>query len=188
MRFGIKSVTMDDLARELAISKKTIYQFFKDKNEVVRLTTESHMEKEIKEFEEIHDQASSAIEEIYLVSRVFRQRILGLNPSVLNDLERYHPDAWEVFISYLKRFKVKLEETLSRGIEEGNFRQEIAPNILAVLRLHEIQMCFDPRLFPPNEFDYKQVQLQLIDHFFNGIVTEKGKQLMDSYHNNPTVS
>jgi len=188
MRYGIKSVTMDDLAKELAISKKTIYQFFKDKNEVVCLTTRAHLEKEQRDISDIHSQAENAIQEIYLISKIFRQRVLGLNPSLLFDLERYHPEAWAIFQEYREVFMSQLRETLQRGQEEGYFRAEIDVDVMAVLRLHEIQVSFDPRIFSPNHFDYKQVQMALTDHFVNGITTQKGKQLLDSYHNNSTVS
>lgn len=179
---------MDDLARELAISKKTIYQFFKDKNEVVCLTTKSHLEKEKKDIEDIHTRSENAIHEIFLISKIFRQRVLGLNPSLLFDLERYHPEAWAIFQEYWSVFSRQLTSTLSRGMEEGFFRPELDVEVLAVLRLHEVQLSFDPRVFSPNQFDYKQVQLQLTDHYVNGITTVKGKQLLDSYQNNPTVS
>ena len=67
--YGIKSVTMDEIARELGISKKTIYQFFKDKDEVVQEATKYLLECDYREYETIHQQASNSIEELFLISK-----------------------------------------------------------------------------------------------------------------------
>jgi len=145
------------------------------------------LEREKHDLEAIREEAENAIEEIHKVSQLFRQRILGLNPSLLFDLEKYHPEAWTIFEGYQDVFIKLLKATLARGKEEGFFRPELDADILAKLRLHQVQLSFDPRVFPPNQYDYRQVQLQLIEHYFNGVVTEKGKQLLDSYQNNPSA-
>ena len=66
--------------------------------------------------------------------------------------------------------------TLRRGIDEENFRPEINIDGLTFLRLEQVQMSFDPRLFPRDKFDFKEVQMQFFDHFVNGIMTEKGRK------------
>ena len=174
--YGVKSVTMDEIARELGISKKTIYQFFKDKDELVCQATYYLLECDRKEFEEIQTQADNSIEELFLISKCLRRIFENLNPSILFDLKRYHPKAWDIYIDFKENFFMgTVRKSLYRGIEEGYFRPEIDVEILAVLRLEQVQMSFDPRIFPRNQFDFKEVQMQFFDHFVNGIFTDKGR-------------
>lgn len=174
--YGVKSVTMDEIARELGISKKTIYQYFKDKDELVCESTLYILECDRKEFDEIQAQAGNSIEELFLISKCLRRNFENLNPSILFDLKRYHPKAWDIFIDFKESFfKQTVRQTLQRGINEEYFRGEIDVEILTVLRLEQVQMSFDPRIFPRNKFDFKEVQMQFFDHFVNGILTDKGR-------------
>lgn len=167
---------MDEIARELGISKKTIYQFFKDKDEVVSEATKYLLECDRKEFETIHEQSANSIEELFLISKCLRKNFETLNPSILFDLKRYHPKAWEIFLEIKENFfKETVRKSLRQGIAEGFFRPEIDVEILTVLRLEQVQMSFDPRIFPRNEFDFKEIQIQFFDHFVNGIFTDKGR-------------
>ena len=174
--YGIKSVTMDEIAREVGMSKKTIYLYFKDKDELVCETTRYILECDRKEFEEIQSQADNAIEELFLISKCLRRNFENLNPSILFDLKRYHPKAWEIFLAFKETFfKESLRNSLRQGISEGHFRAEIDVEILTILRMEQVQMSFDPRIFPRNQFDFKEVQMQFFDHFVNGIFTDKGR-------------
>jgi hypothetical protein len=66
---------------------------------------------------------------------------------------------------------------LNEGINGGYFRKDINPNILARLRVEEVQMSFDNRIYPTSKFDFKEVQMQLFEHFLQGIMTDKGRDL-----------
>ena len=174
--YGVKSVTMDEIARELGISKKTIYQYFNDKDELVCEATKHILECDRQEFEEIQEQADNSIEELFLISKCLRRNFENLNPSILFDLKRYHPKAWDIFLKFKEQFfKENVKKSLRRGIEEGYFRPEINVEILTILRLEQVQMSFDPRVFPRNQFDFKEVQMQFFDHFVNGILTDQGR-------------
>jgi AcrR family transcriptional regulator len=167
---------MDEIARELGISKKTIYQYFKDKDDLVCEATSYILDCDRKEFEEIQTQSDNSIEELFLISKCLRRNFENLNPSILFDLKRYHPKAWDIFIEFKEKFfKETVRQTLNKGINEGYFRPEINVDILTILRLEQVQMSFDPRIFPKGQFDFKEVQMQFFDHFVNGIFTEKGR-------------
>jgi AcrR family transcriptional regulator len=179
MRFGIKSVTMDDIAKHMSISKKTIYQYFRDKNDLVLMVTKSHLEREKKEIEIIKEQTSNAVETLIEESLCLRKNITDMNPSVLFDLKKHHKEAWELYLQSKETVYIKsLMQTLERGIAEGYFRPEIDPEILAVLRVEQIQMSLESLIYPRSRFEFKQVQLQLFDHFLNGLVAEKGRRLL----------
>ena len=185
MRFSIKSITMDDIARHMSISKKTIYQYFKDKNDLVLQVTQAHLEEEKREIEKIKEQTSNAIETLIEESLCLRKNITDMNPSLLFDLRKYHHQAWGMYLDCKEKVYIKsLQETLEKGVAEGYFRPEIDPKILAVLRVEQIQMSLENFIYPRSRFEFKEVQTQLFDHFLNGLLSEKGRRLLKKLEKN----
>ena len=92
-KYGIRSVSMDDIARELTISKKTIYQYFKDKDDLVSTVTKKQMDMERREIEEIEKSSVDAIDELAKMSVCVRKNLKEINPSLLFDLQKYHRKA-----------------------------------------------------------------------------------------------
>lgn len=182
VRYGIRSVSMDDIANNLAISKKTLYQYFKDKDDVVSQATMAIIEKDRGVFLEMKESSANAIEELSKVSGCLRRMFDEMNPSLLFDLNKYHPDAWEYYLKYKNEFIFQMiTDNLTRGVKEGNFRDDININILARLRVEQVQICFDQKVFPKDQFDFKEVQMQVFDLFLFGIVTSEGKTLYEKY-------
>ena len=179
MRYSIKSITMDDIAKALSISKKTIYQYFKDKNDLVLHVTRAHLEEEKLEIQTIKENSSNAIEILIEESLCLRRNITDMNPSLLFDLKKYHHQAWALYLESKEKVYVRsLRETLERGVQQGLFRPEIDPEILAILRVEQIEMSLENFTYPRNKFEFKEVQTQLFDHFLNGLVSEKGRKLL----------
>ena len=132
MQFGMKSVTMDDIARHMGISKKTIYQNFKDKEEIILSATERYLESELKVMESLQNISENAVEHLYKITVCIRDRMKNTNNSVLYDLKKYYTSAWAKYVAYKHDviFKSVLG-TLKEGIEEGWFRGDINPEIMA---------------------------------------------------------
>ena len=182
LRFGIRSVSMDDIARELGISKKTIYQHFQDKNDLVRQSTHAVLKDRQVEFEEIERKASNALEEQMMISHCIRKDLAQMNPSLMFDIEKYHSDAWSEYVDHERNvIEESVKRNLNRGIKEGYFRPEINVDILTRLRLQQVRMSFNSRVFPGTEFDFKEVQMQMFDHFVYGLLTEQGVALHREY-------
>jgi len=182
LAYGVRSVTMDDISKKLAISKKTIYQHYKDKDEIVCLVTERVMEREGAQIDMIKANANDVIHELFLLSKYIREHGQSVNPSVLFDLQRYHRSAWEIYLRFKESvFLQSLISTLSRGKKEGFVRENVDVEILSLLRLEEIQMAYDADVFPRDKFNYKSVQWQLFDHFIHGILTRKGIETLKLY-------
>jgi len=183
IQYGVRSVSMDDVARALSMSKKTLYQHFTNKDALVTETVSVHMKQEQDEFEEVQQKAKDAIEELYLLSKCMRDRVFKLNPSLLYDLQKYHAEAWKVFQEFKKEFLIgQIIHNLTRGIEEGSYRDNINPKILATLRIESVQLIFNDQIFPRAEFDFVDVQMQVFDHFVHGILSDKGRKLFQKYH------
>jgi AcrR family transcriptional regulator len=185
LKYGIKSVTMDDISRSLGISKKTLYQYFHDKKEIVNKVAKAHLEDEKRNFQIIHENADNAIEKLYRHSLFMRDSFDKMNPVVIYDLKKYYKDAWQLFLEYKRDvFLKKMIETLKEGIKQGYFRKNINPEILINLRFEIMQLIADGTLFPPDQYDFREVHIQLFDHFIHGILTEKGQLLMNTYLKN----
>ena len=100
LKAGIKSVTMDDIARHLGMSKKTIYQFFKDKNELVIALVKKKLKEDEDQMSDIISQSGNVIEEMINMMKCSEEIFSRINPIVIHDLQKYHPDAWKQFQNF----------------------------------------------------------------------------------------
>ncbi|MBV6644446.1 MAG: TetR/AcrR family transcriptional regulator [Cyclobacteriaceae bacterium] len=182
MRLGIRSVTMDDVARSVAVSKKTLYQYFENKDALVTESMLQRLEQEKKDFLDIEEHSSNAIEELHKIAVLIRQMVSSINPSVLYDIEKYHRNAWDHFMDYKHKFvRGYVERNIVKGISEGYYREEIDAEIIATLRDEQVQLCFNPKAFPLEKFQVAEVQMQIFDHFVHGLLTDKGRELYYNY-------
>lgn len=182
MKYGVRSITMDDIARQLGVSKKTLYQHFADKEDIVTQVCTQNMHTTLKQFDEINKTAENAVEELAKLSMCLKQNMEETNPSLLFDLQKYHPRAWAAWIEFKqKNIYDSVKRNLDQGIAEGYYRPELNPDIISILRLGMIEMAFDDRVFPHGKFKLWDVQMQIFDHFVYGITTEKGKKLYQKY-------
>lgn len=189
IKFGVRSVTMDDVAREVSMSKKTLYQYFDNKDTLVSEVALSHITKEAKEFEEIETISQDAIHEIFLVTLCLRKHVFKMNPSLLYDMQKYHADAWDHYLNFKNNFiRGHIERNISRGIEEGYFRADIDPRVLSILRVEQVQLAFDTKIFPQDHFDFAAVQLQILDHFIHGLLTEVGRKKYEEHLQSETLN
>jgi len=182
MTYGVRSVSMDDIARHLGISKKTLYLHFKDKNELVEMITASVIEERHSEYQQATKEAGNAIEELFLMSKCLRTHVEELNPSLIFDLKKFYTNAWNMFMDFEHITVYKdIITNLERGMKEGFFRPDMDIKILAKLRVEEIHMSFDPHTFPKDEFDITAVHVQMFDHYIYGLLTSKGVKLFEKY-------
>lgn len=182
LKYGVRSVSMDDIAHNQGISKKTIYQYFDDKNDLVNQVTTMLLEERMKEYQQNSDIACNAIEELYTMSRLLRKHFSEINPALMYDVQKYHPQAWELFLKHENEVVYdSVKDNLESGIKEGYFRPEINAKVLARFRVEQIQISFDERLFPKDQFDFTDVQVQLFDHYVHGLLTESGIELFKNY-------
>ena len=183
MRLGVRSITMDEVARTLSMSKKTLYQCFENKDQLVSATMIAHIEREEEAFKRIHEASGNAIEEIHGLAEIMRKNLGQLNPSTLFDIQRFHSHAWETFLDFKdKCIQGHTADNIVRGVNEGYYRPEIDANIMARLRVEQVSLMFKPSVFSSADFDFKQVQLQVLDHFIHGLLTDKGRELYEQFH------
>jgi len=181
---GIKSVTMDDIARHLAISKKTIYQFFTDKNELVVALVKKKMEEDECQMAEIMHQSGDVIEQMINMMKCSEEILSRINPILIHDLQKYHPDAWKIFQQFKADVVIRtLEQLLSAGIEQGYIRPDIDVRVMARMRVNQVELGFNTNVFPLAEYSPWKIQHQFLEHFNYGICTLKGYQLLEQHKN-----
>lgn len=189
MKYGIRSVSMDDIARHLSVSKKTLYQHFADKDELVTTMSQEHMKREVIEYEEIAAGSENSIDELNKISIQIRCDMQDMNPSLLYDLQKFHPKAWALWLNHKNDFIMRsIVRNLNQGIKEGYFRTEINPEVMAISRLVLIEAAFDEQQFPKEKFNLVEVQSQFFDHFVYGLCTDKGRKLYQRYKENTITS
>lgn len=182
MKYGVRSISMDDISRHLAVSKKTLYQHFVDKEDIVSMTCQAHIDTVANQITEIRKASKNAIDELVKISKCLKQNTEDTNPSLLFDLQKYHPKAWNVWLNHKHKFiHDSVVGNLKQGIDEGHYRVELNVEIIAAMRIEMVQLPFDDTIFPSSRFKLAEVQMQIFDHFVYGIVTEKGRKLYQKY-------
>ena len=185
LQAGIKSVTMDDIAKHLGMSKKTIYQHFADKNDLVIGLMKMRLKEDREYMDSVAYNGDNVIAQMFNMMKCSEEMFARMNPILMHDLQKYHPDAWKEF----QRFKadviiVTLEDLLNKGIEEGYIRSDIDVRIISRMRMAQIEAGFNSAVFPPSEFNAWRVQQQFLEHFTYGICTLMGYKLLNEYQNN----
>lgn len=184
---GIKSVTMDDIAKHLGMSKKTIYQFFKDKNELVVALVKKKLQEDEDQICMITKQSDNVIEEMINMMKCSEEIFSRINPIVIHDMQKYHPEAWRMFQDFKGNFLVSiLEELLSKGKTQGFIREDLDERIISRMRVSQVEMGFNTQMFPVASFNTWKVQYQFLEHFCFGVCTLKGFTLLEKYKSSLT--
>ncbi len=183
MQYGIRTVTMDDISRDLGISKKTIYQYFKDKKDLVNTIAEVHFKMEKERFESTGDESVNSVHELILISKCLRESMKDIKMNVLNDLQKYYPEAWKMYENFKQdTMMCSVTRVILKGQEEGYFRNELDPELIALMRMEQVQsFMLNQNIYPKEKYTLADVQLQLFDHFIHGLFTLEGHQLFNQY-------
>ncbi len=181
-RLGIRSVTMDDIATQVGMSKKTLYQHFADKDELVDNMVDGEVGLMQEETTACINDSSNAIEEIFISMEMANKHFTKMNPMVLFDLHKFHFKSFQKFMDHKNTFLIKvITDNLKRGIEEGNYRADMKVDIMAKYRLQMLMLPFDMEAFPPMQYNLIDVSNAMIENFLYGLATENGRQLIEKY-------
>lgn len=184
LQHGVRSVTMDDVARNLGMSKKTLYQHFSNKAALVDGMAQSHIQREIDQTEEIIESATDPIDAMVRVLMTITKTFRETPPHAVYDLRKYYPASWNRFDQYKSNYvRQVVLKNLEEGVAAGLYRKDMDLPVVAKLRVEQIAMVMDPLLFPPQKYDLTKLHLEQYTLFLHGIVTMKGKQLIYKYLN-----
>lgn len=187
MQYGVRSVTMDEIAVQLGVSKKTLYQYYADKDELVDAVIIDILGVNETRCTKDRNLAKNAIHEVFLAIDMMQEMFQDMNPSVLFELERYYPKAFEKFKKHKYSFLYKiLQENIERGMAEEIYRPDIDVEILVKARLENMMLPFNQLVFPKNKYNLIKVETELTTHFLYGLATTKGYKLITKYQQDRT--
>ncbi|AWO01089.1 TetR/AcrR family transcriptional regulator [Chitinophaga alhagiae] len=181
-QYGTRSITMDDIALKMGISKKTLYAHFADKSDLVVNVMSRHLKLMEDQCNESRVNSKDAIEELFMVMKMLEDKLRNMNPVAMMDLQKFHAKAFQLFETHRNVFMLQtIRENLVRGIREGLYREDLDLDILSHFRAASSMFCFQPELFPMNGYDMTRVQRILLEHFLYGVASPKGYKQIEKY-------
>jgi hypothetical protein len=180
-RYGIKSVTMDDVAKHLCISKKTLYEFFTDKEDLVRNVVLLDHTNRIKFFDGIKDKNLNAIEELFEVYRMINTMFRNYNSSMEYDIHKYYPDLYSKNkIIRRKKMYDTMYGNMNKGKKEGLYRKYLNSNIIARLHVFKVENMFDNEIFTMEELASVKVFNEVFVYHMQGIMSASGRSFFEN--------
>jgi DNA-binding XRE family transcriptional regulator len=179
-KFGIKSITMDDVAKELGISKKTLYQHVTDKDDLVGKYVDNEILNRQKEICECFKVGFNAIEELFEISLFMNKMMREQNPATDHDLKKYYPQ------HHQKITKVKREGiynyimlNLKKGKKEGLYRHDFDDEVIAKLYLSRTESLPFNDMYSVEEFTSVKIFVELLSYHVRGIATQLGIEILE---------
>lgn len=179
--FGIRNVTMDDIAVSLGISKRTVYEQFQDKGTLVQVCLDKLKKKEEEETNAIITTSANVIEIIFKFLVQGIQAINSVNPVFFRDMEKLYPSKWKMLENEVKAKRLELVSTmLNKGITEGLFRKDLNVEIVCILFQEQINLLASDSVFPRNRYNHAEVFQNIIINFARGISTKEGIAVIEN--------
>jgi TetR/AcrR family transcriptional regulator, cholesterol catabolism regulator len=174
-KYGVRSVSIDDICRDLGMSKKKLYQYFASKNELVAKL----LELERQNFEVIFDQNNfegvNAIDILLIVSRELGERFRDISPSMTFDLKKYYPDIYHNHVDERIEFIYqKIQINLQKGISQGMYRDDLSIELVARIYIRRLIDLHNPEFFPADKFSFMTLFDMMFDNFIRGIANPEG--------------
>jgi TetR/AcrR family transcriptional regulator, cholesterol catabolism regulator len=183
--YGIKSVTMDQLASHLGISKRTIYENFTDKDDLLTGVLKMMTDKQKGIIKRIIDESENAIVAIFRILEMSRNHLQDMSPAFFADIKKYHYD-------FLSKNPDKCEmpdyrnniQVIIKGVEDGLFRKDINPDIVNRCLYSLGKITMDSELFPFELFSMREIVKNVYINYLRGISTAKGIDLINTLEAN----
>lgn len=189
LNHGIKSMTMDNIAKQLKISKKTLYKSVKDKADLVNKVMALKCSVEECLIEGFVKNSNNAVDEIIMISKYVSSQLQQVHPSLHYDLANYYPEAFKTFSCHKSNvIRVFVENNMERGISEGLYRDNLNPKIISRLYIHKIDALFDADIFPPHEISFQEAHAEMMKYHIRGIANEKGITYMKEKLKTETIN
>lgn len=181
-KYGIKSMTMDDVARELGMSKKTLYQHIKTKDDLVWKVIGLMDEEYEKIFKEMKSKEPDAIQSLIWVNRLVYRMIKEYNPSFEYDLKKYHPEIFhDVRKQSLEKMYNAVVENIRQGKSEGLYRDNVDEILIAKLYASRVNSLMESDLITPEEKMNPEFKNQILEYHIRGIANDKGIKKFEEY-------
>jgi TetR/AcrR family transcriptional regulator, cholesterol catabolism regulator len=183
--YGIRAVTMDMLSSQMGISKRTIYEVFSDKDELLTGVLKWMTVRQREIMEKTLDESDNVIEAIFKILNIMMDHFKNMSPAFQMDMKRLHHTVMNKLegmndLPFVRNNAIIIE----RGIREGVFRKDIDVEIINKCMLEVAKMSNDREIFPPDDFPNKDVIRNVYINYLRGISTQKGLDLINYYEKN----
>ncbi len=179
-RYGIKSVSMDDISRKLGISKKTLYTYVDNKEDLVSKIMSMYLENEQNVCAQIVESSGNAIEEVIGIANHVNKRLAKLNPSLIYDMTKYYPSVWNRFQEHKETF---IYDTLYNNIEKGKseelYMEDVNSEVIAKIYINKMEIFLENKVFPNSEYNLVEVYNEFIKYHIRGISSPRGHKILN---------
>ncbi len=177
---GIRNIRMDDIASEMSISKRTIYEQLVNKDNLIRYSLDNLIRKQREASDTILGANNNVVEAIIAFLKKGNEILLSINPLFFKDLKRYYPEIWEEMVRRNNQSNYQTtRELLARGVKEGFYRKEININLVARIFVEQLNIFSNHEFFSSGEFSVTEVFNNLVINYTRGIATPEGVKLID---------
>ena len=181
--YGIRAVTLDEIASILGISKKTIYLSFEDKDALVDAVMMEEFDCNYQDCMNCSAKAKNAIDEIFILMENMDEDFRSLNPILIFDMKKFHHKTFEKFQTHMHQNLMQMvAANLKRGIAEGYYREDLDIEIISRFRMSSMWLLFDPEVFPPQKFELSKIFREISELFLHGLVNSKGQKTIEKYY------
>ncbi|HYX06591.1 MAG TPA: TetR/AcrR family transcriptional regulator [Bacteroidales bacterium] len=181
-KLGIRNVTMDTLANELGISKRTIYELFKDKNNLVSISIQEMARQNREEVLEIINNSTNVIDAMFQIGRNGQQQRAEMSDAFFDDIKKRFPEINKRFNTDSEYRNSSVSQLLlSRGVNEGIFRSELNIELVSTFIEQLGSFLHNSEYFTAGNINEKEIMKNIFLPYFRGISTEKGVKLIEQY-------
>ena len=177
---GVKSMTMSDVANELGISKRTLYEVFRDKDELVEKCVHAHIEKADQDIKEVTDHSEDVIDTLMRIYAKHLREVQTVNKSVIRDLKKYHSHIYRKIEEWQKGGIEMFIPLFNRGVEEGLIRDDVNMEIILWLLRSQFKALIDDEYIPTDKYSTEEFFRVIILNFIRGIATPSGNEKVDA--------
>ncbi|GHV58820.1 TetR family transcriptional regulator [Bacteroidia bacterium] len=177
---GIKSVTMSDIAESLGISKRTLYEVFRDKDDLLESCVNQHMNRADCEMDAMTHSSEDVIDTLMRIYAHHLREVRDVQKSVMRDLRKYYPQIYKKIEIRQKEGHAVFTPLLKKGAEEGLIREDINFEILFWLVKAQFKALMDDEFIPTDKYSTDQFIRAIILTFIRGIATPAGHEKIDA--------
>ncbi|MEZ5053716.1 MAG: TetR/AcrR family transcriptional regulator [Chitinophagales bacterium] len=186
-QMGVRNTTMDDLAKELGISKKTLYQEIKNKADLVRFCILYDLQKDEAVIRAISENTENAIEEWILISDHVNNELQQYHPALLREVTKFYPESWELIHHHINSFaKDNIKNNLIKGIKQGYYRKDIDIEMVSSLQLHLSMLPIEQNHTLSSRPD--EIHREIIKYNLHAIATPEGIKLFEKLNKSRKIN
>lgn len=173
---------MDDIARNLGMSKKTLYQYVSNKADLIHKVIQQHIETELKAMAQIRSKSKDAIDEMLGISKYVTQMLREMSPTAIYDMHKYYRKTWDMVESFhQKQIYEFIKVNLEKGVKEGLYRNDFDPDIIAKFYVAKTLLVVDEEMFPLRNYSKENLFNSFLEYHIYGVASAKGLKKLEQY-------